>query len=191
MEVVYLADPLVRCDNGHYYDSKKHSSCPFCGVAGLDFEPKKTQAKKPDEPLDASIPAQGTDEGKTVGLFRKKAGINPVVGWLVSIEGPERGRDFKIVAEKNFIGRSEKMDISISGDDSVSRENHAIISFNPLKCIFRLFTGDSHGLVYLNEEEVVTPVELKANDVIVIGKSKLMFIPFCGENFIWSQSDSE
>src|ERR1700759_94390 len=27
---------LMRCDNGHYYDPKKHTSCPFCGVPGLN-----------------------------------------------------------------------------------------------------------------------------------------------------------
>lgn len=186
---------LTRCDNGHYYDASKHSSCPHCGVQNLDIDFQKTVARRPDSvglaPTQAKTGESSLDgEAKTVGVFRKKMGIDPVVGWLVCIDGPDRGRDFRIHSEKNFIGRSDKMDISIPGDESVSRENHATVSFNPKKSLFRIFPGESRGLVYLNEEEVITPIELKAFDVIELGQTKLIFIPFCGENFSWQQEST-
>ena len=148
-------DPLTRCENGHYYDSKKHTSCPFCGVQNLGIDIQKTMAKRPGEsnheigatkPLEGSA-AQQTDEGKTMGLFQKRIGKNPVTGWLVAISGPEKGNDFKITAERNFIGRSDKMDIVIAGDKAVSRENHAAVSYSPKNHNFRLYPGDSKGLV--------------------------------------------
>lgn len=182
-------DALTRCDNGHYYDPRKHSSCPFCGVQNLDIDIKKTMAKRPGSSA-AGTPAPGTG-GKTVGVFRKKLGIDPVVGWLVAVEGPERGNDYRITAERNFIGRSEKMDISIPGDETISRENHAIISYNPKNNSFRLFPGDSHGLVYLNDEEVITPVEMSDYDLIEIGETRLKFVPFCGEKFRWEEKKTE
>lgn len=180
-------EPLTRCANGHYYDAKKHSSCPFCGVQDLDIDIKKTMAKRM-----GGSSGQGQGEaGKTVGIFKKKLGMDPVVGWLVAIGGPERGRDFRIVSEKNFIGRSEKMDISLAGDESVSRENHAVVSYNPKNNAFRIYPGESRGLVYLNDDELVTPEELKANDIIELGQSRLMFVPFCGERFEWKQEKAE
>lgn len=179
-------EPLSRCANGHYYDAKKHSSCPFCGVQGLNLEIKKTMAKMPEPP---PVQEGETDPGKTVGVFHRKMETEPVVGWLVAVAGPVKGKDFRIIPEKNFIGRSEKMDISIAGDNSISRDNHAIISFNPKKNIFRLFPGESRGLVYLNDEEVVTPEVLKANDIVGIGKSQLMFVPFCGDKFQWAEDE--
>lgn len=179
-------EALTRCNNGHYYDSKKHSSCPFCGVQDLDLEIQKTMAKRP-----GTAAGKGEESGKTVGIYKRKLGIDPVVGWLVAVEGPERGRDFRITAERNFIGRSEKMDISITGDNSISRDNHAVVSFNPKNRAFRLFPGDSKGLVYLNEDEVVTPVELKSHDIIEIGQTRLMFVPFCNEDFFWELSGNE
>ncbi len=127
-------------------------------------------------------------ENRTIGMFRKKLGIEPVVGWLVCIEGADRGRDYRIISEKNFIGRSEKMDISIAGDETISRDGHAIISYNPKKNVFRIYPGESRGIVYLNEEEVTSATELNAYDLIEIGQSKLLFIPFCGEKFQWLQS---
>ncbi len=183
---------LTRCDNGHYYDASKHSSCPHCGVQNLDIDFQKTVARRPESAGIAPTQAksgEGTSDGeaKTVGVFRKKMGIDPVVGWLVCIEGPDKGRDYRLHSEKNFIGRSEKMDIAIAGDESVSRENHATVSFNPKKSLFRILPGDSRGLVYLNEEEVITPIELKGFDIIELGQTKLLFVPFCGENFTWQQ----
>lgn len=173
--------PMTRCENGHYYDAKKHLSCPFCGVQKLDLDIQKTMAKKSSPPpVDISV-----DSGKTVGVYRRKMGIDPVVGWLVVVKGPDKGRDFRITAEKNFIGRSEMMDISINGDDSISREGHAIISYNPKNNSFRLYPGESKRLVYLNEEEVIMPEQLKAYDLIELGETTLRFIPLCGEQFQW------
>jgi hypothetical protein len=123
--------------------------------------------------------------GETVGLMVKKHNMDPVVGWLVCIEGGEQGRDYRIRSEKNSIGRSELMDIAIGGDDTISRDNHAYLVFNPKNGIYRLQAGESRGLVYVNGEEVINYVELKAYDVIEIGETKLSFVPFCGEQFQW------
>lgn len=202
---------MKRCANGHYYDETKHSLCPHCGV-NIDLNlgvtmPKrptpndelgKTKAKYPETNPDLGKTVaqiqnglknysahQLQNENKTVAIVRNKIGIDPVVGWLVCIEGPDKGKDYRIRSERNFIGRSEKMDICIASDEAISRENHAIISYSPKKRLFRVYPGDSRGLVYLNDEEVITADELKRNDVIELGKTKLMFIPFCGENFEW------
>jgi hypothetical protein len=37
---------------------------------------------------------------------------------MVCLEGPDRGRDFRLHAEKNFIGRSPGMDVCILSDDT-------------------------------------------------------------------------
>lgn len=187
---------LKRCEHGHYYDPTKNSSCPACGIPDLDIDdtkPKRNtpgplpphteeESTRPTRPIDDD---PGRDDAPTVGVVRKKLKIDPVVGWLVCIEGPERGRDYRIRSEKNFIGRSERMDICIKGDDAISREKHASVSFNPRKNTFRIQPGESRGLVYLNDEEVDFPMELKPYDVIEIGQTKLKFAPFCGEQFEW------
>lgn len=178
-------EPMIRCENGHYYDARKHHSCPFCGVQNLDIDIKKTMAKR--MPPAGAMPQD--NKGKTVGIYKRKLGIDPVVGWLVATKGPDKGRDFRITAEKNFIGRSEAMDISISGDDSISRESHAVISYNPKNNSFRLYPGESKSLVYLNDEEVITPEQLKAHDLIELGETTLRFIPLCDENFQWNREE--
>ncbi|HOD28277.1 MAG TPA: FHA domain-containing protein [Syntrophales bacterium] len=191
---------MKRCDQGHYYDADKHTMCPACGVPDLEIGKTKPLGNASPQ-LEATWHSPALDEGKTirhgtsrvgpldpgktVALVRKKAGIDPVVGWLVCVEGADKGRDYRIRSEKNFIGRSEKMDIQVSGDDTISRENQAVVSFNPKNGTFKVHPGDGRGIVYLNGADVDAPQELKPYDVIEIGQTKLTFVPFCGEKFQW------
>ena len=187
---------MVSCGNGHFYNDQEHSSCPFCGV-GIEITPTRplagqTTPKAGGEPgqtraAGAAPPAGlGRDPGETRHVWAKRmGGVDPVVGWLVCVQGPEKGRDYRLHTERNFIGRAPSMDVAITGDASISRENHAVLSYNPKKNNFRLAPGDSRGLVYLNDEEVLTPLEIAAYDRIELGETVLVFIPFCGERFQW------
>ena len=196
---------MKRCSNGHFYDDSKYQQCPYCGISNMDAS--KTVPLVQDRPANMasnggavgktvsmaesqnSMPVTAasrvSDEGKTIGIMQSQKGIDPVVGWVVCIEGPSKGQDYRIKSERNFVGRDKSMDISISGDMGISRENHAVISYNPKNNGFRLFPGEGHGIVYLNDEEVYNSIELKRGDIIEMGETKLMFIPICGEDFKW------
>ena len=190
---------LKRCASGHHYDPRKHSSCPFCGVPAIDVTATKpaggARPFSPQAEDDVTLPAGGLpvgekplvegEEGATLGYFRKAIGLDPVVGWLVCIEGADRGRDFRLHSERNFIGRSERMDVCIRGDDGISRDNHAVVSFNPRNNSFKIQPGDGRGLVYINGEDLDVPMALRPYDLIELGQTKLKFIPFCGEGFQW------
>lgn len=171
--------PLGRCINGHMYNTERYGNkCPFCD-SSLDGAGKKSK----------SVPALDDDETKVSDDID---GIEPVVGWLVCIEGPQKGRDYKIRQGKNFIGRSDEMDIAIIGDDRISRKNHAAIVYDSKQLKFFLVPGDGAGLVYLSnqvkkDQAVFTPVEISAYDVIEVGKSKLIFINLCGIHFDWDK----
>lgn len=184
---------LKRCDSGHLFDPSKHSLCPFCGVPNLNLgetrgkriPPPEQQELGPTRPRGHQHAAKA-DEEKTRGVLNKKLGMDPVLGWLVCVKGPERGRDYRIRRERNFIGRSEKMDICIAGDKSISREKHAVISYNPKKNTFSFAPGETHSMVYVNGEDVGIATELKPYDRIEMGESELLFVPFCGEKFQWA-----
>ena len=181
---------LKRCDKGHYYDPESYSTCPSCGTHDLDLQ--STQIRGAISPANEGVTqARGVsssmqrDTGVTVAIVRKKTVMDPVVGWLVCVDGPEKGRDYRIRSEKNYIGRDSSMDICISGDETISRENHAMISFNPRSLGFSIAPGNSRGLVYLNDKEVGMPQDLKPYDLIELGQCKLLFVAFCGEKFQW------
>lgn len=131
------------------------------------------------------------EEDKTMPYLGEMDGIEPVTGWLVCIEGPQIGRDYRILSEKNFIGRAEDMHIRIIGDNSISMRNHAVIVYDPKKRNFFLLPGDASGLAYLNNEAVYTPTELAPYDVIQLGNSVFLFIPLCGVHFEWENNKDE
>lgn len=56
--------------------------------------------------------------------------VDPVVGWLVAINGRENGRDYRIHSDNNFITRHKKSDIYLRGYEKICREKHANISYD-------------------------------------------------------------
>lgn len=126
-------------------------------------------------------------ENKTESYFKHKINLEPVVGWLVCIDGPSKGKDYRIWAKNNCIGRSEDMDISISGDNTISRENHARLSYDPRHNKFHLIPAQNTNHIYLNDEPVYIPTLLAPYDLIELGSSKMVFVPFCCSRFTWEK----
>ena len=117
----------------------------------------------------------------------RRMGFDPVVGWLVCINGPDVGKDYRLRSEKNFIGRAANMDVAIQSDNGIARQNHAVVSYNPKKNNFILYPGEGHGLVYLNGDEVYVPTKIKTGDCIELGNSELILVQLCGEGFRWQK----
>ena len=202
---------LERCENGHFYDSDLYATCPHCGAQTRndDVTVALTQASADDSVTQAQVPAGGSvsltdavkratgarmDEGEdsaTVGYYDKSLGVEPVVGWLVCIEGKSIGADYRLKTGRNFIGRAQDMDVAITGDESVSRDRHAILVYEPKSHMFLVQAGESKELCYLNDKVVLTTDEIKVNDVLTVGATKLMFFPCCGDVFNWEMVKSE
>ena len=148
--------------------------------------PEPVQTAPPPPPgMGISVAAAG----KTVGMMQAQMGFDPVVGWLACVEGPSRGKSYTVRGGVNSIGRSERMDIVITGDLKISAENHAKISYSDKHNRFNLLPGEGRNIVYLNDEEVFTPMPLHAYDLIDFGETKLLFVPLCGEKFTWEDKD--
>ncbi|GAB4409891.1 MAG: hypothetical protein OHK0021_19620 [Bryobacter sp.] len=182
---------MVRCPQGHYFEPEKHTSCPYCGVGtALESAPGKTRAIPQAGPVGAppvmSPLASGSNPAKTRSLHQSESGTEPVVGWLVCIAGPDRGRDWRLRAEKNLIGRGSHMDVAVAGDDTISREKHATVLYDPKKATFWLLPGEASGIVYRNDEIVHSPVALAPDDVIELGKTKLVLVPFLSSHREWA-----
>ncbi len=148
--------------------------------------PEPVQTAPPPPPgMGVSVAAAG----KTVGMMQSQMGFDPVVGWLACVAGPSRGKSYTVRGGVNSIGRSERMDIVITGDLKISAENHAKISYSDKHNRFNLLPGEGRNIVYLNDEEVFTPMPLHAYDLIDFGETKLLFVPLCGETFTWEDKD--
>lgn len=112
--------------------------------------------------------------------------FQPVVGWLVCIDGAAKGRDYRIHSQYNYIGRGQHMDICISGDDCISTEKAAILAYDDQEKFFSFGPGMGHNVVRVNGKMLMNAVVLQAYDQLTIGKTTLLFVPLCGERFDWN-----
>ena len=152
------------------FSSRRYGTiCPYCNIETATREKKETGQ---------------TEIMVEESLFLEEE--HPVCGWIFCIAGPRRGKDYKIMAGKNFVGRADDMDIQILGDNKISRRNHCVIVYDEKQGKTVILPGDSNGIVYLNEEAVYVPTPLGEYDVIEMGESRFLFIPFCGEHFMWT-----
>ena len=115
----------------------------------------------------------------------------PVVGWLVGLNGLYRGRIFELKAGRNFIGRSPDMEIMLSDDNAVSFSRHASVIYEPNTRVFIAQAGESNGLVYVNGEMVLNSRQLLVYDKVTVGNTKLLFFPLCSEGFAWEDLDGQ
>ena len=176
---------MKQCDNGHFYDEARFASCPYCqGGAGVG---RTVAASSVGKTVAAYPGSPEADRGKTVGIIKKSIGIDPAVGFLVCISGPHRGADYKLISGRNFIGRAAAMDVSLADDDTVSRESHALVTYDAKHNQFSLSPGQGRGITYCNDEQVEMVRPLKAYEIIEVGKSRLIFVPLCGEKFRWDE----
>lgn len=189
------------CPNGHYYDGDRYAQCPYCKA------PDSTLPSAGGGEIGATMPLprdflQNLDNGgnvgavpvtaaapvmeKTMRLSPEDMELDPVVGWVVCVEGADKGKDYRLHSGNNFAGRSGKMDIILS-EKYVTAENHFCVSYDKRHDKYFAAMGIGQEMVYVNEEPLAgaNAVQLKHGDTIEIGKTRLIFIPLCGENFHW------
>lgn len=132
------------------------------------------------------------DEGETQIVDSFKNGedgesIRPVVGWLVGIKGACCGMDYRLHSQRNFIGRGMKFDVNLP-DMKVSRGEPTVqVVYDPLSNCFLVASGSSSAISYLNGSAILAVSELKPYDKLRIGDSELLFVPFCGDKFVWEE----
>jgi hypothetical protein len=197
---------MKLCANNHYYDADANDSCPYCkgsGAIGVTVAAAAPQPYTAPAAADGDgktvpvfgAPAQsGGGDGRTVPIFRKQAeergdadvAIDPVVAWLVCIEGADKGRDYRVRDGNNFVGRGDNMDICVRNDDTISRENHAIVTYDSRDKLYYFAPGSGRNIVRLNGKPVLTVSELHAYDRVEIGASIFVFVPLCGGAFSWA-----
>ncbi|NJO22467.1 MAG: FHA domain-containing protein [Sphingomonadales bacterium] len=127
---------------------------------------------------------RGKSKAKAVEFFQ-----DPVVGWLVIVAGPGVGAYRPIYEGNNTVGRSKSQRIPIDfGDDTISNEEQAFIRYDSADRTFLLVPNLAKtNIVALNDRKPTGAVELAAMDLITMGRTQLVFVPFCGAEFDWTE----
>lgn len=195
---------LAQCRNGHYYNQEITQFCPVCGN-GSGAENTNNILVRNENALGNSSDDTATvyldqnmeteemtvpmfdgdlDDMPTMGMPIAEEVWSPVVGWIVCVEGKSRGRDYRIHPERNFIGRTGDMDISVYEDEKIALRYHCSIVYEPIKKEYMLVPGSETSTFY-NGELLEEYVKLNENDKIKIGDSTFVFVPFCKGDVSW------
>ena len=141
-------------------------------------------------------PKAGADGPARTQLVRGKHKVargefaqDPVVGWLVIVGGPGLGSYRPIFEGNNTLGRASSQRIPIDfGDDAISSEEQAYVRYDSADRSF-LFVPNlaKTNVVSVNDKKPTGAVPLAAMDVITVGRTQLVFVPFCGPDFDWAE----
>jgi hypothetical protein len=138
------------CANGHVVQPS-WDVCPWCSGEDLrESHPGKTNG--------------------TVILDGRSEKRSPVCGWLVALNGPHEGEDFRLRLGRNVVGTAADCDVVLSGR-KISRK-HCAIRFEGGE--FQIADLDSTNGTWVNAEQVQRH-DLIDNDLIKIGDVEFEF----------------
>ncbi len=121
---------------------------------------------------------------------RRRGIDDPVVGWLVVVEGPGQGCFVPLGNGLNKIGRGDESRVQLDfGDREISRTDHARVTYDPKGNKYYLQVGSGVNLVYLNGEPVLQPTILENGCSLSMGATTLRFVALCGDEFMWSEAE--
>jgi hypothetical protein len=141
-------------------------------------------------------PNPGGDGGARTQVLRGKPKVaretfeqDPVVGWLVVVGGPGLGAYRPIFEGNNAIGRGSDQRIPVDfGDNTISSTEQGYIRYDSVDRSFLFVPNLSKtNVVAVNNKRPTGAVKLEHMDVITMGRTQLAFVPFCGEEFDWSE----
>ena len=152
----------------------------------------KDEEETPTQFFDTGQSAERTEDPET-RILKPEANAgstdnmqDPPVGFLMVVAGPGKGAALQVGYGVNSIGRGVGQRISVDfGDDRISRENHAAITYDDQSRTFYVQHGGGVTLTYLRDEPLLTPQKLNDRDLIKIGDTALMFIAVCAQEFDW------
>lgn len=161
---------LLKCENGHIYDTDKFRSCPHCFSIPTEYAAMCEGALENQSEVDTEIPEEKL-RSQYEKLCRRK-----VVGMLVCVEGDMQGEGFLLREGENVIGRASNMDVALTQESTVSRKHHASIVCDVKEWSYTLTVKDAKKGVLVNGQGVEQAIALKNHDQLQLGDCKLIFV---------------
>lgn len=94
---------------------------------------------------------------------------------MVIIDGPGSGNAFQLSNGFLRVGRGDGQDIQLAHDNTVSRNNHAVVGYVPDCGKFAIFDGGKVNPIWVNNRLLSDMSFLESGDVVRIGETSLRF----------------
>lgn len=159
------------------------------GAGGGGLPPLGGGPASPAPQVSPAAPAAGgatiIDTGE---MGPEAAGQTVVVGWLVVVEGPGRGRSVEIGPGSSSIGRDASERIALPfGDSYITGRSHARLIYELESRKFYLSHDQGQNVTKLNGKVVGAMEPLQGGDVIQFGpETKALFVAL---DYDWSREE--
>ena len=108
------------------------------------------------------------------------------VGWVVAVEGPASGRDFRLRMGENWIGRGGDAELSVDSDSHSRSADFSCLFVDESDNRFEFRPGATSEPCYVNDQVAAASVPLTAGARIRLGETLLVVVPLVGDRFRWS-----
>ena len=162
-------NPTVKtCPNGHVQDPT-WTQCLACASAARAGTARASELKRTVFAGDTE--KRGGDAGTKKTVVLHEARKPPVVGWLVALDGPHKGEDFRLREGQTLVGSGPDSQICLD-DDGISAR-HASIRHHD-GGTFTLTDLDSTNGTEVNGQ-TASKVPLVDGDLVRFGSTTLVF----------------
>lgn len=114
--------------------------------------------------------AEAKTQAINIGQF-EDANFKPCVGWVVVMNGVQKGRDFRLVPGRNRLGTDADMEVVLT--DPYVSSHHATIVYDN-EGIYRISDAGSTNGSRVNAKRI-EQAQIVDNDTITIGHTELRF----------------
>ena len=147
------------------------AACPYCGaeIGGAAAEAPAPVSAGP-APAAPQMPMVAANKTQAIDIEALKGPTRSVVGWIVVMQGSQKGHDFRLFEGVNNIGAAADNDIVIT--DEYLSAKHASIRFEDGR--YELRDNDSTNGSFVNEKKIDRE-ELIDNDSVRFGRTDFRF----------------
>jgi FHA domain-containing protein len=164
---------MIRCSNGHEFNSDFGPECPVCMPA--DFRSGFPSLKRTvvDSLPPTAVTPQAASSAPAATVVVAGPSSKRIVGWVVVERGPQREIDFRLYEGQNRVGRDSGSNIVLL--DSLVGSAHAVINYDGSR--FEIIDLASKNGTFVNDNpKSVIREELNNGDIIRVGDTFLKFI---------------
>ncbi|MCD7746706.1 MAG: FHA domain-containing protein [Lachnospiraceae bacterium] len=111
-----------------------------------------------------------------------------VTGWIVCVDGPDKGHVFSLYQGYHSIGYGRKNQICILEDLDIAKGVHCYLIYDDRNNRFYLMP-EGENVTFLNGERMMGPQEIVSGDLFQLGRTTFEFIAFCREGRKWEKKD--
>jgi hypothetical protein len=115
----------------------------------------------------------------------------PVVAWLVIVNGPGQGKSLELSYGMSIVGWGSQNRVRIDfGDAKISEDDHFRIAYDGENREFHLIPGRGTNLVYLMGKPLLGPQLLSNGAEFRVGATTLRFVQLCSREWDWSMAEA-